>query len=42
MEVEGVMNVIPSLHFPLNLRLELSGVTPVLQHDAEAPTEVNP
>ena len=36
MEIEGVMNVIPSLHFPLSLRLELSGVTPVLQHDAEA------
>lgn len=36
MEIEGVMNVIPSLHFPLNIRLELSGVTPVLPHDAEA------
>lgn len=37
MEIEGVMNVIPSLHFPLNIRLALSGVTPVLQRDAEAP-----
>lgn len=36
MEIEGVMNVIPSLHFPLSIRLELSGVTPVLQRDAEA------
>ena len=35
MEVEGVMNVIPSLHFPLNIRLELSGVTPMPQHDAQ-------
>lgn len=36
MEIEGVMNVIPSLHLPLNIRLELSGVTPVLQRDEEA------
>ena len=36
MEIEGLMNVIPSLHFPLNIRLDLSGVTPVLQHDTEA------
>ena len=36
MEIEGVMNVIPSLHFPLNIRLELSGVTPVHVRDAEA------
>jgi len=36
MEIEGVMNVIPSLHLPLNIRLDLSGVTPVLQHDEAA------
>lgn len=36
MDIEGVMNVIPSVHPPLNIRLELSGVTPVVQHDAAA------
>jgi hypothetical protein len=36
MEIEGVMNVTPSLHYPLSIRLELSGVTAVLQRDAEA------
>lgn len=35
MEIEGIMNVIPSLHFPFNIRLKLSGVTPLLQRDAE-------
>lgn len=35
MEIEGVMNVIPSLRLPLNIRLELSGVTPVLVRDQE-------
>jgi len=36
MDVEGVMNVIPSLHSPLNVRLELSGVTPVPSREEEA------
>jgi hypothetical protein len=36
MEVEGIMNVIPSLHFPFNIRLEVSSVTRVLQHHAGA------
>ena len=36
MEVEGIMNVIPTLHFPFNISLELSGVTRVLQSDVEA------
>jgi hypothetical protein len=31
MEVEGVMNVIPSLHFPFKISLEVSGVSRVLQ-----------
>ncbi len=31
MEVEGVMNVIPTLHFPFNISLEVTGVTRVLQ-----------
>ena len=31
MEVEGVMNVIPSLRFPLKISLEVSGVSRVLQ-----------
>ena len=35
MEIEGVMNVIPSLRFPLQIRLQLSGVTPVAHHQAE-------
>jgi hypothetical protein len=29
MEAEGIMNVIPSLQFPLNIRLEVSNVTKV-------------
>ena len=31
MEVEGVMNVIPAVRFPLDIRLELSGVSRVPQ-----------
>ena len=34
MEVEGVMNVMPSVRFPLDIRLELSGVTRVRQSEA--------
>ena len=36
MEVEGIMNVIPSLHFPFNISLEVGGVTRVLQPRVEA------
>ena len=36
MEVEGVMNVRPSVRFPLEIRLELSGVSRVPQ-DQEGP-----
>jgi hypothetical protein len=38
MEIDGVMNVIPSLQFPFVVSLELSGVTRVLQAAAEAET----
>ena len=38
MEIEGIMNVIPSLQLPLKIRLDLNGVTPVLQRDEEAST----
>ncbi len=31
MEVEGIMNVTPSLHFPFNVSLEVNSVTRVLQ-----------
>ena len=31
MEIEGIMNVIPAVHFPFNISLEMSGVTRVLQ-----------
>jgi hypothetical protein len=31
MEIEGIMNVIPAVHFPFNVSLEMSGVTRVLQ-----------
>ncbi len=34
MEVEGIMNVIPSLHFPFNVSLEVNSVTRVLQPPA--------
>jgi hypothetical protein len=30
MDVEGVMNVMPAVHSPLEIRLQLNGVTPVL------------
>jgi hypothetical protein len=36
MEVEGIMNVIPTLHFPFNISLEVGGVTRVLQPHVEA------
>jgi hypothetical protein len=36
MEVEGIMNVIPTLHFPFNISLEVSRVVRVLQHHAGA------
>ena len=29
MEIEGLMNVLPTISFPLNIHLELKGVTPV-------------
>ena len=29
MKIEGLMNVLPHLSFPLNLSLELNGVTPM-------------
>ncbi len=32
MDVEGIMNVIPRLHFPFEIRLEMTSVTRVLQH----------
>jgi len=39
MEVEGVMNVIPTVHFPLKISLEVNGVTRVLQpHAAASPS----
>jgi hypothetical protein len=31
MEVEGIMNVTPTVHFPLTIRLEVTSVTRVLQ-----------
>jgi hypothetical protein len=34
MEVEGIMNVTPTVHFPLTIRLEVSSVTRVLQQSA--------
>jgi hypothetical protein len=34
MEVEVIMNIIPSLRFPFNIWLEMSNVTRVLQHHA--------
>jgi len=37
MEVEGIMNVIPTLHFPFNIRLEVTSVTRVLKSDIGAP-----
>ncbi len=33
MEIEGIMNVIPTLHFPCNISLEVSSVTRVLVRD---------
>ncbi len=36
MEAEGIMNVIPTLRFPFNIRLELSGVTRVLERNIAA------
>ncbi len=36
MEVEGIMNVIPTLHFPFNISLEASSVTRVLDPHVEA------
>lgn len=36
MEVEGIMNVVPSLQFPFKIWLEVSSVTRVLQQNAEA------
>ncbi len=35
MEVEGIMNVIPTLRFPFNISLEVSSVTRVLQQQAD-------
>ena len=36
LESEGIMNVIPSLHFPFNIWLEVSSVIRVLQQDGAA------
>lgn len=36
MEVDGIMNVIPTVRFPLNIWLQVSSVTRVLQHQAGA------
>lgn len=36
MDAEGIMNVIPTVHFPFNVSLELGGVTRVLQPHSEA------
>ena len=36
MEVEGIMNVIPAVHFPLNISLEVSALTRVLEHHGGA------
>ncbi len=36
MEAEGIMNVVPSLRFPLDIRLEVTSVTRVLGHHAGA------
>ena len=36
MEVEGIMNVMPTLHSPFSIWLELSNVTRVLQNQAVA------
>jgi hypothetical protein len=38
MEVEGIMNVIPALHFPFNISLEVGGMTRVLQPPAGTAT----
>jgi hypothetical protein len=35
MDVEGMMNVIPTLKFPLNIYLEVSSITPLLQEPSE-------
>ncbi len=37
MEVEGIMNVIPILQFPLKIRLEVNSVTQVLRQPAGPP-----
>ncbi len=36
MEAEGIMNVVPSLRFPFDVRLQVTGVTPVLPRHAAA------
>jgi hypothetical protein len=36
MEVEGIMNVMPTLRFPFDIWLELGTVTRVLQPQGEA------
>ena len=38
MEVEGIMNVMPTLHSPLSVWLELSSVTRVLQQAGASPS----
>lgn len=40
MEAEGIMNVIPTLHFPFNISLEVGAVTRVLQPHVEAGASV--
>ena len=42
MEVEGVMNVMPSIQFPGKISLEVSGVTRVLEHPSSTPQQKVP
>jgi hypothetical protein len=35
MEVDGIMNVIPSFQFPGNISLDVTSVTRVLEHPSE-------
>lgn len=40
MEVEGIMNVIPAVHFPLNISLEVSALTRVEYHGGASPSGI--
>jgi hypothetical protein len=39
MEVEGIMNVMPSIRFPGKISLEVTGVTRVLEHPSATPEQ---